>query len=179
MLAQQIADALRPGTNFASVAYTTQVKTAAAHKARDVRKHVVANVQLFANITDARRVFEAALRRSAARHDNDAAAVASYELQDNWYQHTACFSIVQHKTKHTLYLYAIYNSADSNYTIDGAPATKLEVAELLTPAARQDLLEPSATVVNATHGIEHDVRVRVIALDNVQRVTVNQQTLTA
>jgi hypothetical protein len=174
-----IKTALRPGTNFASVAYTTQVKTAAAHKERNVQKHVVANVQLFANIADARNVFEAALRRSAAKHDNDAAAVAGYELQDNWYEHTDCYSIVKHKEKDAYYLYAIYNGADSEYTIDGAAATKLEVAELLTPAARRDLLEPSATVVNKTHNIEHDVRVRVIALDNVKSITVNKQTIVA
>jgi hypothetical protein len=178
MLAQ-IKAALRPGTNFASVAYTTQVKTAAAHKTRNVQKHVVANVQLFANIADARNVFEAALKRSAAKHDNSAEAIASYELQDNWFEHTDCYSIVKHKEKDAYYLYAIYNGADSEYTIDNAPATKAEVAELLTPAARRDLLEPSATVVNKTHDIEHDVRVRVIALDNVRRVTVNKQTLTA
>jgi RES domain-containing protein len=179
MLAQNIANALRPGTNFASVAYITQVKTAAAHKARAVQKHTTANVQLFANIADARAVFEAALKRSAAKYDNSADAVAGYELQENWFEHTACFSIVQHKSKPALYLYAIYNSAESNYTIDGVAATKAEVAALLTPAAARDLLEPSATVVNKTHNIEHDVRVRVIALDNVLRVTVNKQTLTA
>lgn len=179
MLADKIADALRPGTNFASVAYTTRVKTAAAHKARDVQKHVVANVQLFANIRDARNVFEAAVKRSAKRYDNDVAAVAAYEAQSNWYEHTATYSIVQHKTKGALYLYAIYNSAKTQYTVDGEEATREQVAELLTPAARRDMLEPKQTVVNKTHGIEHDVQVRVIALDNVQRVTVNGQTLTA
>ena len=179
MLAQDIANALRPGTNFASVQYATQVKTAAAHKARNVQKHVVANVQLFANIADARNVFEAALKRSAAKYENSAAAIEGYELQDNWFEHTECYSIVKHKSKPAFYLYAIYNSADSEYTIDGAAATKEQVAALLTPASARDLLEPKATVVNKTHDIEHDVRVRVIALDNVQRVTVNKQTLTA
>lgn len=178
MLSQQIANALRPGTNFAGVSYTTSVKTAAAHKAKDVRKNVTANVQLFSNIKDARRVFEAAVKRSADRiGTNDANAVSNFTAQENWYEHTACYSIVKHRKTGAEYLYAIYNSATVDYTINGAPATVQQVAELLTPSAAKALLQPTKVVENQTHGISHTVQVRVISLDNIKSVTVNGQTL--
>ena len=173
----QIKAMLRAGTNFAGVEYTTKVQTAAAHKALDVQKQVVANVQLFASIKDARNVFEAAVKRSASKLDNDADAVANFEAQSNYYTHDDdCYSIVQHKQNGRKYLYAIFNNVSSVvYTIDGAVATKQQVAELLTASARAKFESNDSTVVNKAHGIEHDVQVRTIALDNVKKVVANKQ----
>lgn len=171
----ELTQALRPGTNFAQVAYSTKVATAAAHKHRQVQKHVVANVQLFSNIKDAQNVYAAAVKRSAAKIDgNDADAIQNFVAKDNYFRHTDdCFSIVEHKQNGRLYLFAIYNNAESVYSIDGAIASKEEVAELLTPSARKNLLEPAATVVDQSRGIEHSVRVRTIAFDNITWLKTN------
>lgn len=171
---QAIANALRPGTNFASVEYTTQVKTAAAHREMNIRKHTVANVQLFANIRDAPAVFEAAVKRSATKLGEDPNRVAAFRQQSNWFTHTACWSIVQHAKTGALYLYVIFNNAASDFTINGAPATRTDVAQYLTPSAARDLLNPSKGIHNKTHDLHHNIQVRAIALDNVQRIVVNK-----
>lgn len=165
---------------FANICYTTQVKTAAAHKAVNIKKSVIANVQLFSNIKQATTVFANAVKKSATRLDStDAAAIAQFTQQSNYYEHTDCYSIVKHKKSNKLYLYCIYNNTQSvQYTIDGEAATKQQVAEYLTPSAAKKLLQPSNTVVNKTHNIEHDVTVRTIALDNLQSITCNKQTVT-
>ena len=167
-------------TTFASVTYVTQVKTAAAHKALNVQKVVTANVQLFANIKAATSVFANAVKRSAAQiASNDAANVAAYTVSahNSYFAHTACYSIVQHKTKATQYLYAIYNNAQSTHYIDGVAATQQQVAALLTPSAAKAMLQSSNVVVNKTHDIAHSVQVRTIALANIVSLTANKQVL--
>jgi hypothetical protein len=165
---------------FANIAYTTTVATAAAHKHVVVKKHVVANVQLFANIKQATAVFANAVQKSASKiASNDSASVAAFTQQDNYFTHTACYSIVQHKQNSNLYLYAIYNNvASAAYTIDNVAATKQQVADLLTKSAAAKLLQKDNTVVNVTHNIAHNVQVRTIALANIKSVTVNKQTVT-
>lgn len=175
-IATDIQNQLRAGVNFAGIEYNTDVATAAAHRHHSVRKHTRANVQLFANIQDARRVFEAAVKRSAERIGSTDAT--HFAAQENYYEHTDTYSIVRHRTTGRLYLYAIFNSAQSEYTIDGVTATREEVAALLTPSAARAMLEPSATTVNKTHGVEHDVVVRTIALDNIVSVRANHATVT-
>lgn len=161
------------GTTFAQLHYTTEVKTAAAHKHRSIVKHTAANVQLFSNVAAATSVFANAVKRSAAQlPSNSPAAVATFSAQSNYFEHDPlCYSIVQHKVHSNLYLYCIYNNASSFYTIDGVTATKQQVAELLTPSAAQQLLNPPATVRNVTHNIEHDVIVRTIALHNINSIS--------
>jgi ribosomal protein L4 len=164
---------------FANIAYTSTVATAAAHKHVVVEKQVVANVQLFANIKQATAVFANAVKKSAANNAaNDAADVAAFTQQSNYFTHTACYSIVEHKTNAKQYLYAIFNNVSSTvYTIDNVVATKQQVAELLTKSAAAKLLQKDNTVVNKTHNIAHNVQVRTIALDNVTSVTANKQTV--
>lgn len=172
-VATEVANLLgNVSTTFATIAYTTQVKTAAAHKERDVRKQVVANVQLFNNIDAFTDVYARAVRRSAATHTtNDRDAVDNFTAQSNYFNHTDCYSIVQRKAGEELYLYCIMRRARSRYTIDGAPASKGDVAALLTPSAARTLLQPDNTVqLNAAHGITHSVVVRTIALHNIQQV---------
>jgi hypothetical protein len=164
---------------FANIAYVTQVQTAAAHKANNVQKVTVANVQLFANISAATSVFANAVKRSAAQiASNDAASVAAFTAQSNYFEHTACYSIVKHKQNSNLYLYAIYNNAQSVYFIDNTVATKQQVAQLLTASAATKLLQASNTTHNVTHNIEHNVNVRTIALANIVSIVANKQQLT-
>ena len=179
-VAQQIAALLNNASvTFANIAYTTQVQTAAAHKHVCVQKHVVANVQLFANIKQATQVFANAVKRSAANFANDAANVQQFTQQSNYFEHTACYSIVQHKQNNNLYLYCIYNNVQTVvYTIDNAVATKQQVAALLTASAAKQLLQNDNTVHNKTHNVTHDVQVRTIALANLRSITCNKQTVT-
>lgn len=168
------------GVTFASVMYVADVATAAAHKHNVVQKVVHANVQLFNNVADYSNVYAAAVKRSAAKiSDNAAGAVSGFEQQDSYFTHTACFSVVQHKTKPKHYLYAIYNAADSLYFINAQPATKQQVAALLTPSAAKQLLAGTDVVHNKTHDVMHTVQVRTIALESIVQLTAQRQQLAA
>jgi len=157
------------GTTFACLQQVTPVALAAAHKAKQIYKVTQANVQLFNNLRAFTNAYENAVKRSAARlSDNDQAAVANFESQGNWFEHDACYSIVHSKkdpSKH--YLFAIYNKADSMYVQDGLVVSKQHVAQYMTPSAAEQLLAPSETVTNVTHGIEHKVIVRTTLLSNI------------
>ena len=165
-------------TTFAQIDYTTKVKTAAAHKERNVAKRTNANVQLFANIHAATSVFANAVKRSAAqRSENAQCDVAAFTAQSNYFEHTPCYSIVQHKTNSKLYLYAIYNNATSEYMIDGVQATKQQVAQLLTASEAAKLLNPPGATHNVTHNVTHDVIVRTVALENIHSIHAAKQQL--
>lgn len=166
------------GTTFASIVQVTKVATAAKHKALTINKVTEAQVQLFNNVNEFTSVYANAVKRSAAKQaDNDQAAVAAFTAQENWFEHTACYSVVKHKTKDAYYLYAIYNSAKAVYVMDGKELTKTEVAEYLTPAAAKDLLQPYDAALNVTHDILHTVAVRVTALENVVSIVAQKQLL--
>ena len=177
--AQQVQSLLaNVSVTFAQIAYVTQVATSAANKQHNVQKVTVANVQLFANINAATSVFANAVKRSAAQHSsNDESAVAAFAAQSNYFTHTQCYSIVQHKQTQAQYLYAIYNNAQSVYFINNAVANKQQVAALLTASAAAKLLQNSNTVYNATHNITHNVNVRTIALQNIVSIHANKQQL--
>ena len=179
-VAQQIAALLaNKSVTFAQVQYVTQVKTSAANKHLLVQKHTNANVQLFANINAATSVFANAVKRSAAQHaQNDATNVAQFTAQSNYFAHTSCYSIVQHKQNANLYLYCIYNSAQSYYTINNVRATVQQVAALLTASAANALLNASNTVHNKTHNVTHNVIVRTIALQNIISINACKQQVT-
>lgn len=162
-------------STFAKVEFTTKVKTAAAYKNVDVRKHTVANVQLFANVKAATAVFANAVKRSASKLGQDASA---FKAQSNYFTHTACYSIVEHNIHNKFYLYCFFNSAKSTYTIDGAVATKAQVADLLTASAREKLLNGSKQTTNKTYNVTHEVVVRTIALENITSITTQKQTIT-
>ena len=174
---QQVAALLaNVSTTFAQIVYVTKVATAAAHKNVNIVKVVSANVQLFANINAATSVFANAVKRSAAKLDNNADAVANFTAQSNYFTHTNVYSLVQHKQTNAMYLYAIYNNASSLYFIDGALATKQQVAQYLTAsAAKQLLAEGPAVTHNVTHNVTHAVKVRTVALANLVSITANKQ----
>lgn len=175
---QVIALLANKSTTFANIVYNTNVKTAAQHKNVVITKTVTANVQLFSNIKAATSVFANAVKRSANAIDaNNADAVAAFTAQSNYFTHTNCYSIVQHKQNANLYLYAIFNNAKSTYFINNVQATKQQVAAYLTASAAQALLANTAIVHNKTHNIQHTVKVRTIALSNIVSITANKQTV--
>lgn len=159
------------GTTFAGLVQITPVAPAAAHKGLVISKVTVANVQLFNNLADFTNAYENAVRRSAAKLQNDAQAVAQFESQGNWFTHTQCYSIVKHNTKNDVYLFAIYNNSASVYVMDGTVVDKRHVAQFLTPSAAKQLLEPEDVVHNVTHDITHSVHVRTTKLDNVVSIS--------
>ena len=168
-VAQQIKDLLQNvSVTFAGIKFNTQVKTAAAHKALNIVKHTSANVQMFSNINEFTSVYANAVKKSAD--------VVDFKAQENYFEHTDCYSVVKHKTAENLYLYAIFNNARSTYSINGAPATKDEVAEYLTPSERAKLYD-KGPVRNVTYNIEHDVHVRTVALHNVTEINAMKQSV--
>lgn len=166
------------GTTFANIVQVTDVKLAAAHKTVSIKKVTEASVQLFNNLSEFTSVYANAVKRSAAKiADNDAALVAQFTAQENWFEHTDTYSLVKHKTKDAYYLYAIYNTAKSVYVMDGTQITKQEVAKYMTPAAARDLLEPYDHNLNVGQDVLHDVQVRVVALANIVSIIAQKQLL--
>ena len=170
--AQDVVALLDPvkGTTFAQLVYDTEVKPAAANKHHSIRKLTTANVQLFANTKDF-LVFKRQVERSAG--------IGDYKLSDTWFHHTPCFSIVEHNTNGKQYLYAIMNSAKSSFTIDGAAATRQQVAALLTASAADKLLNPQDEVYNKANDVTHNVHPRVIELINIKSIRAMKQEITA
>jgi hypothetical protein len=179
--AQQVANLLNNvSTTFAQITYVTKVATAAAHKAVNITKVTTANVQLFSNINAATSVYANAVKRSAAKiATNSAEAVANFTAQQNYFTHTACYSVVKHNTNNNLYLYCIYNNASSLYFINNVLATKQQVAQYLTASAAAKLLNNTATVHNVTNNVTHNVVVRTIQLSNIVTINAMQQQLVA
>lgn len=175
---QQVATLLgNVSVTFAQITYVTKVLTAAAHKAQTIQKVTVANVILCSNIKAHTSVYANKVKRTAATiQDNDQAAVAAFTPSDNYFEHTECHSIVQHK-QHAdkFYLYAIYNKARSVYMHDGNIVDEAHVAQFLTPAAAKTLLQPTDVVHNVTHNIRHTVAVRTIALSNIVSIRARKQ----
>lgn len=156
------------GTTFARIETDTEVKPAAANKAHVIRKHTMANVQLFNGIKDY-EIYAKAVKRSAGTDE--------FVQSDNYFEHTDCWSVVKHKSKDAYYLYCVYNKAQSTFTIDGVVATRTQVAALLTPSAAAQMLDTSGVVHNVRNDVEHDVIVRTIALANVVSITAGNATI--
>lgn len=162
-------------STFARVTYTTKVKTAAVYKNVDVRKHTVANVQLFANVNAATEVFANAVKKSAGKLGQDA---SHFESQGNYFHHTKLYSIVKHNIQDKFYLWCFFNNAKSTYSIDGVPVLKEDVLPLLTPSEREKLINSTKRTHNKTYDVEHEVVVRTIALENITSITTQKQTVT-
>jgi hypothetical protein len=170
--AQQVQDLLAntKGTTFANITTDTQVKTAAAHKQLNIRKLTTANVQLFNNLTSY-DIYAKAVKRSAG--------VDSFVVSDTYYEHTDCYSIVQHKTTGEQYLYAVYNNAKSVYMLDGAQLTKQQVAQYMTASTAAQLLGEKTSTYNATNDVTHDITVRILKLASIVSIRAMKQVLTA
>lgn len=166
---EELKKALNKGVTFAQVDYSTQVKTAAAHKDKEVRKQVSANVQLFDSVKN--DVYVQAVKRAAEKLGQE---VNEFEKGKSHFVHTDCYSIVENNGVY--YLYCIYNSAKSKYYIDGNEVIKEQVMELLTPSARKAM--ESKVTHNKTNDIEHDVVIRTIKLSNIEQIKVGGKIIT-
>lgn len=165
---------------FAQLLYVTQVQLAAKHKQQQIYKVTSANVMLASNVAAHTDIYARRVRKTAgAIAANSAQAVADFTAQGNYFEHSGtCYCIVAHKQyADRLYLYAIYNRAQSVYVHDGAIVQKQHVAQYCTASAAQQLLHGGNTVVNKTHNIEHAAHVRTIALSNIVQITARKQLL--
>lgn len=164
-------------STFAGIDYITKVQTAAKHKGVNIQKYTTANIQLFSNLKEANKVYTNAVKKAAGKiEENDKDKVQEFVAQDNYFTHTDCFSLVMHKTTGKQYLYAFFNNAESVYTINGKIADKAQVAEYLTPSAKEKLLG-DGIVHNKANDVLHTVQVRTIALENIVELRTNGRTL--
>ena len=162
------------GVTLANITYVTAVATAAKFKTNVVQKVTRANVQLFNNIKDA-EIYTKAVKRSAEKlAENEANNVKGFEQQSNYFEHTDCWSLVKHKLYDKYYLYAVFNDSASEFFINNIPATRSDVAMMLTPSSAAKLLDDSGRVRNVTHDIEHSVFVRTIGLDSLVSIHANK-----
>lgn len=167
------------GCTFARLTQVTDVGLAAAHKEVKIHKVTISNVQLFNNLADFKNVYIEAVKRSAAKiEENNVWNVEEWEAGTSYFEHTDCYSVVKHKTKDDFYLFAIYNGAKSMYIKDGAEMTKEAVAEFMTLSAKKALLaEDTGVVHNKTNDVKHNVIVRTIKFENIVELTANKETL--
>lgn len=173
IIESQIVDVLKNvrGTTFAEISFNTKVPTAAAHKGTIIEKRTVANVQLFNNLNAFTNAYAMAVKRSAG--------VDTFEPSENYFTHTDCYSIVEHKTNGKKYLFAIFNNAKSEYVIDGEPVKKEDVVKFLTPSSAEKFLKIDTSVHNVANNVTHDVQVRTISLDNITHMKANKQEISA
>jgi hypothetical protein len=165
------------GTTFASFVSVTNPLLAAKNKHRLVQKVGRNNVQLFNNV-DSYRIYMDAVKRSAAKNEeNNPENIEAFQTQESWHEHTEVFSVVKHKQHDKYYLYAIFNSASSAFFIDGEPATREQVAELMTPSEAKKLLNPTDEVHNKTYNVKHNTTVRTFDLANIVMIKAMKQTV--
>lgn len=170
MESKQIKEVLNgKSVTMAQIITETSVKPAAKFKGMNIRKKTSANVQLFSNIQSA--VYSNAVKRSAASFGgNEKTDIENFVQSETYYTHDHdCYSIVTHKTNGKEYLYCIYNSANVEFEIDGKSATLEQVIEFVTPSEAKKLMSNGITE-NKTNGIEHDVVVKVVGLENVKEI---------
>jgi hypothetical protein len=164
------------GSTFASIEYTTQVKTSAKFKDIKIMKQSKANVTLFGTLKDF-EVYQRAVIKSANKIDGQ--SINNFEVSDTYFEHDkTCFSIVNHKTNGTAYLYAIFNNASKSvYTIDGIEVDKITVSQYLTNSEKDKLLGDNSIVYNKTNDVIHSTIVRTIKIENITAIKANKMTL--
>lgn len=166
------------GVTFASIMYATQVKTAALYKDKIIHKVSVGNVQIANNLLSFTSVYANAVRRTAQGiAANLQSNIDNFVPQDNYFEHTPCYSVVRHRQQNKYYLYAIFNNASSRYISNGVELSKQEVAEYMTPSAADKLLNGTREVHNVTHDILHTVQVRTIQLEKIVSIKAMGQTV--
>lgn len=163
---------------FANVTFVTQQQNAAAHKSVVINKVTNANVILCSNIAAHTSVYANKVRKSAAQFaSNNASAVAAFTASAASFTHTSCYCVVQNnKVASKLYLYAIFNNAQSILLHNNVQVSKQFAQQFLTASA---LAAQRASVThNKTHNIVHNVAVRTIALSNIVQIKARKQILT-
>ena len=159
------------GHTFASLVQCTRVSTAAAHKDMMILKMSYSSISIASKLNEFTNLYENAVKRSANKiMDNDAQDVANFQSQGSYFEHTECYSIVQHKSNANLYLFAIYhNNFDSVYynAKSGTIMSKEDVAVFLTPSEAKKLFAEGEVKESVSTGISHTVNVRTVSLQNV------------
>jgi hypothetical protein len=159
------------GTTIANITQVTQVATSAANKHIDIRKVTVASVTLANNLKAFTSLYANKVKRTSG--------AAEFKPASNYFVHTDCYSIVQHKTTGEQYLFAMYNNSDSVYVLNDVLVSKETVAQYLTASAAKKLLDNSTTVHNKTNDVTHSAHVRTVKFANIVSFSASKRTLEA
>lgn len=149
------------------IAQCTTVATAAKHKHVNVQKHSTVLAQLHSD--------PAAYTMQVREHTGaeDFTAQRATFTRD-----PECAAIVTSaKGNVQLCYYALGTEGRTHYTIDGVDASKEEVAELLTPSAREAMLNPQPYAYNAKHDLEHNVHIRTVNIANIVSIVATGEML--
>lgn len=169
-------------TSFAQVVQVTKLPLAAAHKDRTVLKVSNSNVL----ISGSAETYSNAVKNSANKiATNDAEDVKNFQaVAPKFVRHPYCAAVANStKTDELQFVYLMFkhleNKTTANY-IDADTLTLMslsDVANLLTPSAAKELLNPSKSSVNVRTGIEHSVTTRAVNMFNILSVTLNKKQL--
>ena len=172
MFTTKLANAINSNKNnssFASVTYSSAIKTAAKYKHVAIHKVVNANIIVFATSY----AYVAAVQRSAQKH-NSAQNASNFKASATHFTHSAqCYSIVTNNNSNKQYLYCAVQNAKSTYYINNVQSTKQQVAQYLTASAAKQLLADTNVVHNKTNNVQHTLQIRTISLANIQQIKVN------
>lgn len=161
------------GSTIAQIELLTPVTVSAANKKAGivVEKKTTGSVMLFNNIQDSTDPYlNKVLKTSGAE---------MFEKSATYFHHLDCYSLCKHNTKDEFYLSLIWNSSKSQYFINGKEADKIAVAGYQTPSEAKKTLDNSGVVHNVKNDIEHGAIFRIVKLDNIKRLAVAGQVITA
>lgn len=166
-------------TTFAHVVQATPVKLAAKNSERNIMKVSTSNVM----ISSSHDTYERAVKNSAVKAGSNENKVAEFKPQKAWFTRREDCAALATANKNGLpvLVYMTYpnpRNAGKRYFIDADTQemmTAEQVAELMTPSAAKQLLDPPATQKNVKHDIEHTVGTRAVYLHNVLKVIANKQ----
>lgn len=159
------------GSTIAQIETVTPVAVSAANYGIVIEKHTTGSVMLFNNINDTTDPYlNKVLKTSGAD---------GFEKTATYFHHLDTYSLCKHNTKPEYYLSLIWNNAKSVYYVNGIETTKEQVAQYQTPSEAKKTLDTSGIVHNVKNGIEHQAIFRVVKLDNIKRLAVAGQVITA
>jgi hypothetical protein len=170
------------GSTIARLSTTTQVKTAAKFNVVNIKKTTVSSVLLFGKVSAYKNAYLRRVKKTAAEIEgNTEKSIDNFQLSDNWHKASEkAYSVRFHAEKGTKYLFPMYCKAGkTSFTINGNPATRLEVADYLTPSERKKLLDDSGIIENKKNGVKHSAIVRTISMDNINYLKIKGQIITA
>lgn len=161
------------GSTIATIETITPVSISAANKKAGIviEKKTIGSVMLFNNIKDSTDPYLNKVLKTSG--------VDSFEKSETYFHHLDCYSLCKHNTKDEFYLSLIWNNSKSFYFINGIESDKETVASYQTPSESKKTLDSSGIVHNVKNDIEHHAIFRVVKLDNIKRLTVAGQTITA
>ena len=170
-------------TTFAHVVQATPVKLAAKFSKGPEKRNICKLSTVNVVISSSHATYENAVKNSAPKAGADADKVAAFKPQAAKFTRDAdCAALAVSNNKGLpMLVYMTYpnpRSAGKRYFIDADTnelMTAEQVAELMTPSAAKQLLEPSTTQHNKKYDIEHTVNTRSVYLHNVVKVIANKQ----